>query len=95
MPEQLENLIDIARIKYLSKELHIEKIASRRNAVLFTFNPNTVKDVVDIPEIVKEYGNRIKFSSGIKPMVTFTIKDTSDRNLLREVTEFVKFLNKK
>ena len=95
MPEQLENLIDIARIKYLSKELHIEKIASRRNAVLFTFNPNTVKDVVDIPEIVKEYGNRIKFSSGIKPMVTFAIKDTSDRNLLREVTEFVKFLNKK
>ena len=28
MPEQLENLIDIARIKYLSKELDIEKIAS-------------------------------------------------------------------
>ena len=43
---------------------------------------------------MKEYGNRIKFSSGIKPMVTFAIKDTSDRNLLREVTEFVKFLNK-
>lgn len=94
MPEQLENLIDIARIKYLSKQLEIEKIASKRNAVVFTFNQNKVKEVIDIPKIVKKYGNKIKFSSGIKPMVTLEIKDTSDRNLLREVTKFVKFLNK-
>ena len=93
MPEQLENLIDIARIKYLSKKQHIEKIVSRRGAVLFTFNPNNVQDVIDIPEIVKVYGNRIKFSSGIKPMVTLGIKENSDRKVLREVTEFVKFLN--
>ena len=95
MPEQLENLIDIARIKYLSKELDIEKIASKRNATVFTLNPNTVREKIDIPKLVEHYGNRIKFSSGIKPMVTLAIKDTSDRNLLREVTEFVKFLNKK
>ena len=93
MPEQLENLIDIARIKYLAKELHIEKIASRRGAVVYTFNPNSVRDVIDIPEIVKVYGNRIKFSSGIKPMVTLEIKENSDRKVLREVTNFVKYLS--
>lgn len=92
MPEQLENLIDIARIKYLSKEVHIEKIASKRGAVVFTFNPSTVKEVIDIPKIVKVYGNRIKFSSGIKPMVTLEIKQDKDRKMLREVTEFVKYL---
>lgn len=93
MPEQLENLIDIARIKYLAKALHIEKITSRKSAVLFTFNPNSVRDVIDIPEIVKVYGNRIKFSSGIKPMVTLEIKENSDRKVLREVTNFVKYLS--
>lgn len=93
MPEQLENLIDIARIKYLAKELHIEKITSRRGAAVYTFNPNSVRDVIDIPEIVKVYGNRIKFSSGIKPMVTLEIKENSDRKVLREVTNFVKYLS--
>ena len=93
MPEQLENLIDIARIKYLAKALHIEKIASRRGTVVYTFNPNSVRDVIDIPEIVKVYGNRIKFSSGIKPTVTLEIKENSDRKVLREVTNFVKYLS--
>lgn len=93
MPEQLENLIDIARIKYLAKALHIEKIASRRGTVVYTFNPNSVRDVIDIPEIVKVYENRIKFSSGIKPTVTLEIKENSDRKVLREVTNFVKYLS--
>lgn len=90
MPEQLENLIDIARIKYLSKQLDIEKIASKRNAVVFTFDPNTVGKKIDIPKLVEQYGNRIKFSSGIKPMVTLAINNTNDRELLREVTKFIK-----
>ena len=36
MPEELENLLDIARIKYLAKAQNIVKIASRKTAVVFT-----------------------------------------------------------
>ncbi len=93
MPEQLENLIDIARIKYLAKALHIEKIASRKSAVLFTFNPNTVKEIVNIPKLVEQYGNKIKFSSGIKPMITLNIDMKNEKQILRSTTEFVKFLS--
>lgn len=93
MPGQLENLIDIARIKYISKKLDIEKIVSKKNAVVFTFNPNTVREKIDIPKLVEKYENRIKFSSGIKPMVTITIKNNdNDKELLKEVTNFVKYL---
>ena len=93
MPGQLENLIDIARIKYISKKLDIEKIVSKKNAVVFTFNPNTVREKIDILKLVEKYENRIKFSSGIKPMVTITIKNNdNDKELLKEVTNFVKYL---
>lgn len=92
MPKELENLIDIARIKYLAKELHIEKIASKKAAIVFTFNPNDVKEIVNIPKLVKQYGNRIKFSSGIKPMITLGIDEKSETKLLRDVTEFEKYL---
>ena len=94
MPEELENLIDIARIKYLAKELHIEKIASRKTAVVFTFEANSSENKfeIDIPRLVKEYGTRIKFSAGIKPMITLEIGSNSARKILNDTTKFLKDL---
>lgn len=88
MPEELENLISISRIKYLAKKLHIEKIASKKTAVLFTFEPNGF--TLNVNEIVQKYGNKIKFSAGIKPMVTLELGTTEERKILREVTGFLK-----
>ena len=92
MPPELENLIDIARIKYLAKELKIEKIASRKTAVVFTFSPiaNQEELTIDIPELIKQYGTKIKFSNGIKPMITLEIGSTNERQILNDVTEFLK-----
>ena len=92
MPVELENLISIARIKYLAKALKIEKIASRKNAVVFTFAPIENKDElgIDIVELVKQYGTKIKFSNGIKPMITLDIGTTNERQILNDVTEFLK-----
>ena len=91
MPKELENLIEIARIKYLAKEQKIEKIASRRTAVLFTYTPKKEDEVlnVDIVELAKKYGNRIKFSNGIKPMVTLEIGSNDEKEILKEVIKFL------
>jgi len=93
MPEELENLIAIARIKYLSKQRNITKIASKKTidkkeAVVFTFEQN--KFEIEISELVKKYGNKIKFSSGIKPMITLEIGTASEKEILNVVTEFIK-----
>ena len=94
MPKELENLIDIARIKYISKKLDIEKIASRKNAVVFTFKASSSEDKfkIDIAQLVKKYGTKIKFSAGIKPMITLDIGTSSERKVLNDTTEFVKYL---
>ncbi|MBR0350599.1 MAG: DEAD/DEAH box helicase, partial [Clostridia bacterium] len=96
MPKELENLLSIARIKYLAKAQKISKIASKGTSVVFTFETNG--DNIDIPGLVKKYGNRIKFSAGIKPMVTLKIpvfgdtfqKQENEKIILKEVTEFLK-----
>lgn len=88
MPEELENLICIARIKYLAKANNIIKISSKKTAVLFTYESNN--EAIDINKIVKKYGNKIKFSSGIRPMVTLEISSTNERKILSDVTEFLK-----
>lgn len=88
MPPELENLIDISRIKYLAKQKKISKIASKKTAVVFTFEPNKIE--IDIAELVKKYGNKIKFSAGIKPMVTLEIGTTNERQILNDVTDFLR-----
>ena len=90
MPAELENLIDIARIKYLAKDLDISKIASKKTAVVFTFEEG--KFDYDVPNLVKKYGNRLKFSAGIKPMITLEIGTNNEMKILNDVTEFLKTL---
>jgi transcription-repair coupling factor (superfamily II helicase) len=87
MPDELENLIEIARIKSLCKGKFISKVASKNNAVVFTFEQSEPK--IDILELVKEYGNKVKFSAGIKPSITLKTGELSGIKLLREVKNFL------
>ncbi len=90
MPSELENLLDIARIKYLSKPLCISKISSKRTSVVLTFEQS--KFDIDIPKLIDRYKNRVKFSPGIKPMITLEIGTTNERQILNDVIEFLKFV---
>ena len=55
---------------------------------MFTYETNG--DNIDIQGLVSKYGNRIKFSAGIKPMVTFEIGSADEKVILKEITEFLK-----
>ncbi len=91
MPKELENLIAIARIKYLAKSLNVSKIVSklknRTTTVVFTFEQNQFQ--LDLNELVKKYGNKIKFSAGIKPMVTLELGSNSEQQILNDITKFL------
>ena len=87
MPVEVENLLAIARIKYLAKRLKISKVASRKTAVVFTFETN--EPPLEINALVKKYGNKIKFSAGIKPMITLELGTENETKILNEVTKFL------
>ena len=88
MPGELENLLDIARIKYLAKQKYITKITSKKQAVVFTFEQS--KFDIDIPKLIEQYKNRLKFSPGVKPMITLEIGSNNERQILNDVTDFLK-----
>ena len=92
MPGELENLLDIARIKYLAKPQYITKIASKKTSVVFTYDQK--KFNVDIVKLVETYKNKVKFQPGIKPMITLNIGTTNERQILNDVIEFLKNQNK-
>lgn len=87
MPSEIENLIKIAKIKALCKKHFIEKVYNKMDFVIFTFAKSEID--VNLPKLLKDYRNRIKFSAGVKPSVTLLSKATTDEQLLNEIQDFL------
>ncbi|MBR3162537.1 MAG: transcription-repair coupling factor [Clostridia bacterium] len=87
MPTEVENLIKIARIKNLCKENHIEKVYNKLDKIVFTFARGDNK--IDIEKLLKQYRNKLKFSSGIRPGITLKTEATTDEKLLNEIQSFL------
>lgn len=86
MPYEVENLLDIARIKILAREKYILKIAQRRENVIFYFDSTKFNfEIVD--KLMKIFRNRIKFSPSKDPYITFKIQDL--KKLLEECKDFL------
>ena len=87
MPQEVENLLEIARIKEICNQKGIIKITQRNNNIIFTFANNESFDM-PIDKLIKQYGDRIKFSPGKEPYITYKLEDQSD--ILEEIKSFLK-----
>ena len=91
MPEELENLIEIARIKILAKRAGAIKISQRMDNFVFYFNPKNFN--MDIAKLVEKYKNKILFSQGKDPYITLKAGATekSDKQNLDQIKELLNF----
>ena len=94
MPRELENLIEVARIKELCRNAGVIKIAERKNMytnssnLVFYYDKNRYNpEIVD--GLIKKYRNDIKFSTGIEPYVTLRIGNLKDEELVEKIKEFL------
>ena len=88
MPNELENLIEIARIKSLCKEKFVTKISSKKGFAIFSFENENFD--VDVNKLLKIYKNKIRFSPGLKPIITLALNHNEDLKILNEIKEFLK-----
>lgn len=86
IPYEIENLLDIARIKIMSKQKYITKISQKRENVIFYFDNNKF-DFNIVDKLMKIYRNRIKFSPSKDPYITFKLLDL--KNILGECKQFL------
>lgn len=91
MPEKVENLIEIARIKELCKKTGVIKIQEKRESIVFTFEPAEF-DMKIVNILIEKYRNKIKFSPGNTPYITYKYQNNSDMKKLSEVKEFLRTL---
>lgn len=88
MPDELENLIEIVRIKELARIANVVKITQKMENIVFYFESNNYPENM-INRLIQNYGNRIRFSTGVEPYIT--LKET--KNVVDEVKEFLRLLN--
>ena len=86
VPKELENLIDIVRIKQLARKANILKIAQRENGIVFYFVKEKIKpEMVNI--LITKYPMLVKFSNAVEPYVTLRIK--KNENIIEKAKEFL------
>ena len=88
IPHEVENLLEISRIKQLAKAKGVSKVSSKKDAIVFTYD-NNLFDASCVQTLIKKYGNRIRFSPGVKPMITLKIGNNSEDIIIKEAKEFL------
>jgi len=92
MPEELENLLEVARIKQLARNANILKVSQRTQSIIFYIDKNKYNPQI-IDRLIKKYEFNVKFSNGIEPYIT--LKNNSNKELVQEIKEFLMFITEK
>ena len=79
--------------KHINKIITIEKqniikIQSRRENILFTYKNNKFDDNF-IQNLIQKYGNRIKFSDGVYPIITLKNEQNGEKALIEEIKKYL------
>ena len=87
MPEEIENLLEISRIKQKAKEKGVIKIKNNRVGIYFTFDDGVD---IDIDNLIKKYKNNIIISNNLKSTIILKMTSSNEKEILKEVKDFLK-----
>lgn len=85
IPEEVITLIEVAKIKQICKEQGIYKVMQKQNNIIIYFKQDLF--TLDVVNLIKKYGERIKFSTGIMPYLTYKLQDKN--KIIEEIEEFL------
>ena len=89
MPKEVENLLEIARIKNLSREKKVNKIIQKQEQIVFYFVSKDF-DMQNLTKFLEIYKNRIKFSPSALPYITLKLDE--ERAIIKQVKEFLSLI---
>ncbi len=88
LPIELENLLEVARIKELARKVGATKISQRLESIVFYFTREAMTPE-KMEKLYEQYGIAIRFSKGIEPYVTFKVGKRTEKEIISKVKEFL------
>ena len=92
MPSEVENLLEIVRIKELCRHANIVKLSKKNGAFVFYFDSSKF-DFSVVDNLIKEYGNLVSFSPGKDPYITLRSKAVKVSEQFEEIKKFLSHIN--
>ena len=85
MPDEVINLISIAKIREICKNKGIIKIMQKQNNIVIYIESE--KCTLDMVKILQKYKDKVKFSTGMNPYITYKIQNAD--NIISEIEEIL------
>lgn len=92
IPKSVYNLMDIAYLRCLARELGIIEIKENKSEVLITFENKKYLTQSIITGILDKYIKTITFKLGDTPALAYKIVDSKKNDLLKDLIDMVKYM---
>lgn len=94
LPKSVQNLIDIALIKYMANNMGITLVSQMGKEVIFKFKPDADLDPTKLPELLAEYPRKLKFSSNKEVILRADMQEIQKKEELEFIKNILHALNK-
>ena len=88
MPSEVQNLLEIVRIKEMCRKANILRLTKRNGNFVFYFDANKF-DFSVVDKVIKEYGNMVSFSPGKEPYMTLRSKAVTVSEQFDDIKKFL------
>ena len=90
IPESVDNLINIAYIKFLANKLSIEEVKEVKDEIVIQFDSNEhFKGKIPV-QLISKFKSNITFKViGDKPAIAYKINNNNKSKVLEDITEFI------
>ena len=92
MPDEMFNLLEIARIKTYARKFKIQKITQIDDKIGFKFADAEFINGENISLLLDNFKRRIFISGDEAPFVTIKLEKTDEKEVLKEILKFLKML---
>ncbi|MDQ0091749.1 transcription-repair coupling factor (superfamily II helicase) [Paenibacillus anaericanus] len=94
LPETVQNLLSVARVKLYGKKYGIESITRRGDEVIMKFYAGREKDIMPskLAEVGNLFGRRVQFNQGPTMLINIKTKGMDDKELMALLEQFLEAL---
>lgn len=86
IPKEVENLLEIARIKNMCKKQGISKVMQKANSIIFYLSSKDF-DLNNVYKLIEIYKTNVKLSKSSLPYITYKIDE--NKSIIKQVKEFL------
>ncbi len=92
MPNEVVNLLEVARIKTYAKQIMITAIKQTGNKIVIYLKNGEALSGEVIQMVLDEYKNRIYFSASALPYITLKLQSDKESDILKEIIKLLRIM---